>query len=265
MQKPSAGSRQAVPGRGDFWGDEQRRPWVGAQSALRSLTRRGCPNAAPAGRVVSSAAPVRHEHVLGLAAVGAEAAAERAVVAVERGDAVGVLAPATGGAPAASPGAEDRDGLADRDGVDARADRVDVSGVLMAEDEGHVPGQHALHAVPIDRDVVLLVGDGRDDRDLHLRVRRLVLQHVDQFTHAHGRECTRRSVVAQPIVGPLEQEDVGLLAGLEDAELGVDRIFGKGTTPDEVARKLEVLAGHCADLGRDPATIENPFDKTKDK
>lgn len=28
------------------------------------------------------------------------------------------------------------------------------------------------------------------------------------------------------------------------------------TTPDEVAHKLEVLAGHCADLGRDPATIE---------
>lgn len=28
------------------------------------------------------------------------------------------------------------------------------------------------------------------------------------------------------------------------------------TTPDEVAHKLEVLAGHCVDLGRDPATIE---------
>jgi F420-dependent oxidoreductase-like protein len=28
------------------------------------------------------------------------------------------------------------------------------------------------------------------------------------------------------------------------------------TTPEEVAHKLEVLAGHCADLGRDPATIE---------
>ena len=28
------------------------------------------------------------------------------------------------------------------------------------------------------------------------------------------------------------------------------------TTPDEVAHKLEVLAAHCADLGRDPATIE---------
>jgi F420-dependent oxidoreductase-like protein len=28
------------------------------------------------------------------------------------------------------------------------------------------------------------------------------------------------------------------------------------TTPDEVAHKLEVLAGHCADLGRDPASIE---------
>ncbi len=28
------------------------------------------------------------------------------------------------------------------------------------------------------------------------------------------------------------------------------------TTPDEVAHKLDVLAGHCADLGRDPATIE---------
>jgi F420-dependent oxidoreductase-like protein len=28
------------------------------------------------------------------------------------------------------------------------------------------------------------------------------------------------------------------------------------TTPEEVAHKLDVLAGHCADLGRDPATIE---------
>ena len=29
-----------------------------------------------------------------------------------------------------------------------------------------------------------------------------------------------------------------------------------GTTPEEVAHKLDVLGGHCADLGRDPADIE---------
>ena len=47
------------------------------------------------------------------------------------------------------------------------------------------PGQHALDAVAVDGDVVLLVADGGHDRQLHLRIRRLVLQHVDQFAHSH--------------------------------------------------------------------------------
>jgi hypothetical protein len=54
-------SRQGVPGRGDFWSDEQRRLGVGARSALRKLTRRGCLNGASAARVVSSAARPRAE------------------------------------------------------------------------------------------------------------------------------------------------------------------------------------------------------------
>ncbi len=43
---PPVAARQAVPGRGDFWGGEERRPEVGARSALRRLTRRRCLNAA---------------------------------------------------------------------------------------------------------------------------------------------------------------------------------------------------------------------------
>ena len=35
-------ARQAVPGRGDFWGDEERSPEVGALRALQHLTRRVC-------------------------------------------------------------------------------------------------------------------------------------------------------------------------------------------------------------------------------
>jgi hypothetical protein len=61
-------SRQAVSGRGDFWGGEKRSPGVGARSALRDLTRRGWPNAATAGRVVSSAARPQDEHHSGVGA-----------------------------------------------------------------------------------------------------------------------------------------------------------------------------------------------------
>ena len=65
----AGGSRQAVPGRGDFCGDEKRRPAVGARSALRRLTRRSCSNAANAVRAVSSATRPRAEH---RSAVGAQ-------------------------------------------------------------------------------------------------------------------------------------------------------------------------------------------------
>ncbi len=61
-------SRQADPGRGDFCGDEKRRAGVGARSALRYLTRRGCLNGANAVRVVSSAARPRTEHRSGVGA-----------------------------------------------------------------------------------------------------------------------------------------------------------------------------------------------------
>jgi hypothetical protein len=61
--KGNAGaSRQAVPGGGDFWGDEKHSPWVGARSAHRLLTRRICPSAANAVSVASYAARPQAEH-----------------------------------------------------------------------------------------------------------------------------------------------------------------------------------------------------------
>jgi len=61
-------SRQAVPGRGDFCGDEKHRARVGARSALRKLTRRGCLNGAHEVSVVSSAARPWTEHRSAVAA-----------------------------------------------------------------------------------------------------------------------------------------------------------------------------------------------------
>ena len=49
-------SRQAVPGGGDFWGAEERSPGVGARSALRCHSGRGCPSAESAANAASSAA-----------------------------------------------------------------------------------------------------------------------------------------------------------------------------------------------------------------
>ena len=48
-------SRQAVPAGGDLWSDEDRRPGVGARSALRGLTRRSCLSAVSKANAVSSA------------------------------------------------------------------------------------------------------------------------------------------------------------------------------------------------------------------
>ncbi len=48
-------SRQAVPAGGELWSDEDRRPGVGARSALRRLTRRNCPSAVSAANAASSA------------------------------------------------------------------------------------------------------------------------------------------------------------------------------------------------------------------
>ncbi len=52
---PAAPARRAVPGGGDFCGDEKRRPGVGVRSTLRRLTRRGCLNGVSAANAVSSA------------------------------------------------------------------------------------------------------------------------------------------------------------------------------------------------------------------
>jgi hypothetical protein len=61
-------SRQAVPGRGDFCGGEKRRPGVGARSALRCLTRRGCLSVESEANVASSAARPQAEHRSGVGA-----------------------------------------------------------------------------------------------------------------------------------------------------------------------------------------------------
>jgi hypothetical protein len=61
-------ARRAVPGGGDFWGGEERRPSVGARSALRELTRRGCPSAVSGANEASSAARLKAEHRSAVAA-----------------------------------------------------------------------------------------------------------------------------------------------------------------------------------------------------
>ena len=61
-------ARQAVPGGGDLCGDEKRRPGVGARSALRRLTRRGCLNGVSAANAVSSATRPQAEHRSGVGA-----------------------------------------------------------------------------------------------------------------------------------------------------------------------------------------------------
>jgi hypothetical protein len=62
-------SRQAVPGGGDFWGEEQRRAGLGARSALRKLTRRICLSAVSEAHVASYATRARTEQ---RTAVGAQ-------------------------------------------------------------------------------------------------------------------------------------------------------------------------------------------------
>ncbi len=61
-------ARRAVPGGGDFCGDEKRRPGVGARSALRQLTRRSCLSGVSAANAVSSATRPRGEHRSGVGA-----------------------------------------------------------------------------------------------------------------------------------------------------------------------------------------------------
>ena len=55
-------SRQALHGRGDLCGGEERRPSVGARSALRELTRRSCLSAVSAAKEASSATRLKAEH-----------------------------------------------------------------------------------------------------------------------------------------------------------------------------------------------------------
>jgi hypothetical protein len=58
----------AGPGGGDFWGDEQRRPGVGARGAHPRLTRRGCLSAVSAANEASSAARRQAEQRSGVGA-----------------------------------------------------------------------------------------------------------------------------------------------------------------------------------------------------
>ena len=62
----AASSRQAVSGGGDFCGGEERSTRVGARSALRNLTHRGCPNGVNEVNKVSSAMRPWCEHRSGV-------------------------------------------------------------------------------------------------------------------------------------------------------------------------------------------------------
>ena len=108
-------------------------------------------------RVARIEIPERHEqprvgdeHVLGHAAVAAEAAAGRAEL--RRALAQGLQpGPARAAAPAA-PRPVDRDGLADLPALHARAERLDPAGVLVPERERQLVGQKArgpLHHVQV--------------------------------------------------------------------------------------------------------------------
>ena len=57
-----ASERRAVPGRGDFWGGEERSLEVGVRSTLRKLTRRGCLSAESEANAASSATGREPEH-----------------------------------------------------------------------------------------------------------------------------------------------------------------------------------------------------------
>jgi len=61
-RKKAGSARQAVPGGGDFCGGEERRPSVGARSALRKLTRRSCLSVESAANAASSAPRLKAEH-----------------------------------------------------------------------------------------------------------------------------------------------------------------------------------------------------------
>ena len=59
---------------------------------------------------------------------------------------------------------------------------------------------------------------------------------------------------------PLREPEIMIGGGGERKTLRLVAQYGDAcnlfaTTPDEVAHKLEVLRGHCADVGRDPAEI----------
>ncbi|MCU1692777.1 MAG: monooxygenase [Frankiales bacterium] len=64
--------------------------------------------------------------------------------------------------------------------------------------------------------------------------------------------CTPRPLRRVPVLvgGSGERKTLRLVARYADA----CNLFA--TTPDEVRRKVEVLHGHCADAGRDPAEVE---------
>jgi hypothetical protein len=67
-KEPRSPARRAVPGGGDLWGGEKRRPGVGARSALRKLTRGICLSGAHEGSAASYAARPRAEHRSGVGA-----------------------------------------------------------------------------------------------------------------------------------------------------------------------------------------------------
>ena len=64
----SLAAQRAAPGGGDFCGGEERRPSVGARSALRELTRRSYLSAESEANAASSATRLKDEHRSGVGA-----------------------------------------------------------------------------------------------------------------------------------------------------------------------------------------------------
>jgi hypothetical protein len=75
-------------------------------------------------------------------------------------------------------------------------EHVDV-GILATDQPDHdafvvtvIPRQDSVDCEPVDRDVLGVVGDRRDDRQFDLGVRWLVSKDVDQFAYEHGSSAT---------------------------------------------------------------------------
>ena len=172
--------------------------------------------------------------------------------------------------------------------LDRVEEHVDV--VVLATDEPHDrgvialvgPGHHAVDVVAVDGDVVVAVGDRRDDRHLDDRIGRMLGEHVDQLGHGqslamfelHGPSSMSVldvGLVVEPRIGTLEQEQAHMFAPVEclrdgcivvhvhvgqvERDAGDDReaaLGGIGDARERVDRRhldRQVEAADAGDLG----------------